>query len=84
MTPFVGCACPDPVYRTTMLIPATVHISSREVTLEVSAVTEQDASLMYALCETCGWDSRRDPDGGRGLFQDSVEALEDIVLFHPL
>lgn len=67
-----------------MLIPATVHISSRELTLEVNTVTEADATMMYAVCGTCGWDSRRDPDGDKGMFQVSVEALDDITLSHPL
>ena len=67
-----------------MLIPATVHMSSRETSLEVLCVDEREATLLYVLCETCGWDSRRDPDGDNGLFDVAVGTLADIMLFHSL
>ena len=67
-----------------MLIPVTVHSSARELALEVLDVGQGDATLLYAQCETCGWDSRRDPNGDKGLFEASVEPLENLMLLHPL
>ncbi len=72
------------MYRTTKLVPVTVHISSRELTLAVMPVTKPDATFVYASCVTCGWDSRRDPDGDTGLFKTSVEALDGVRLSYPL
>lgn len=35
-------------------------------------------------CEVCRWDSRVDPAGDRGLFQQASETLEGVIAFIPV
>lgn len=62
-----------------MLIPATVLLSPHETTLEVMDVNRDEATFLYAQCETCGWDSRQNPADGKVIFEASADLLQSLV-----